>query len=301
MNNIDNLYDNLYKDLYNRLYIDLKENLLGILVEKIDREIDNLEEKIFSKLQNILNDIQDNFNILNNNIDIINNNIIYIIRDEIEISTYEIKNIIFNELNNNPNLLKRGKKQQIRDEDIEKIKYLMSLGYSYSQIRKETKWSNFTIGKVLNGEYDDKDCSTKNNSYLNLKKDLDSNKLYSNRKMKNLTKSVKLSGIEDLLSLKNKENDNFINNTYSYNANIESQNNNMYCENLNSNISENNNFKNQIDNNNAYIDDNNICIIIKNQIDYDNINIILNQIDQFKQTLIYKCFGNSIMKMVKKD
>ena len=46
------------------------------------------------------------------------------------------------------------KKQQIKDSDIEKIKELRKQGLSYSKIVKETGWSKFTVGRVINGFYD---------------------------------------------------------------------------------------------------------------------------------------------------
>lgn len=46
------------------------------------------------------------------------------------------------------------KTRQISDEQIEEIKKLRENGYTYSQIRKKTNWSNVTISRVLNGYYD---------------------------------------------------------------------------------------------------------------------------------------------------
>ena len=42
----------------------------------------------------------------------------------------------------------------IQNDDIEKIKSLRKLNYSYREISKEVGWSLYTISKVLNGKYD---------------------------------------------------------------------------------------------------------------------------------------------------
>ena len=46
------------------------------------------------------------------------------------------------------------KTRQITDEQVEEIKRLRSSGLSYRVIEDKTGWSKFTIGKVINGEYD---------------------------------------------------------------------------------------------------------------------------------------------------
>ena len=42
----------------------------------------------------------------------------------------------------------------IQNDDIEKIKSLRKLNYSYREISKEVGWSIYTISNVLNGKYD---------------------------------------------------------------------------------------------------------------------------------------------------
>ena len=42
----------------------------------------------------------------------------------------------------------------IQNDDIEKIKSLRKLNYSYRKISKEVSWSIYTISNVLNGKYD---------------------------------------------------------------------------------------------------------------------------------------------------
>lgn len=42
----------------------------------------------------------------------------------------------------------------IQNDDIEKIKSLRELNYSYRDISKKVGWSIYTISKVLNGKYD---------------------------------------------------------------------------------------------------------------------------------------------------
>ncbi|MDS6171630.1 hypothetical protein REL11_018035 [Clostridioides difficile] len=68
-------------------------------------------------------------------------NIIKIYREELE----EFKTKAF---------IPKRKKQQITQEDIDKIKNLARSGLSYSKIEKITKWSKCTISKVVNGYYD---------------------------------------------------------------------------------------------------------------------------------------------------
>lgn len=43
-----------------------------------------------------------------------------------------------------------GKKKQITDDDIDKIRNLKKEGKSYSYISKETGWSKATISRVIN-------------------------------------------------------------------------------------------------------------------------------------------------------
>lgn len=50
-----------------------------------------------------------------------------------------------------------GKKiQQITDQQIQEIKTLRNQSLSYSEIERITKWSKYTISRVLNGHYDKK-------------------------------------------------------------------------------------------------------------------------------------------------
>lgn len=46
------------------------------------------------------------------------------------------------------------KTREISDSQIYEIKVLRDSGMSYREIEKTTGWSKFTIGKVVNGEYD---------------------------------------------------------------------------------------------------------------------------------------------------
>lgn len=50
----------------------------------------------------------------------------------------------------------KKKIQQITEQQIQEIKTLRNQGSSYSEIERITKWSKFTISKVLNGHYDAK-------------------------------------------------------------------------------------------------------------------------------------------------
>lgn len=48
----------------------------------------------------------------------------------------------------------KKKIQQITEQQIQEIKTLRSQGLSYSEIERNTKWSKYTISRVLNGHYD---------------------------------------------------------------------------------------------------------------------------------------------------
>lgn len=50
----------------------------------------------------------------------------------------------------------KKKVQQITEQQIQEIKELRNDGLSYSEIESKTKWSKYTISKVLNGHYDKK-------------------------------------------------------------------------------------------------------------------------------------------------
>lgn len=52
--------------------------------------------------------------------------------------------------------LPKKKIQQITEQQIQEIKILRNLGHSYSEIERATKWSKYTISRVLNGYYDAK-------------------------------------------------------------------------------------------------------------------------------------------------
>lgn len=44
--------------------------------------------------------------------------------------------------------------REISDKQVQEIKELRALGLSYREIENKTKWSRFTIGKAIKGEYD---------------------------------------------------------------------------------------------------------------------------------------------------
>lgn len=48
----------------------------------------------------------------------------------------------------------KKKIQQITEQQIQEIKTLRNQGLSYSKIEQVTKWSKYTISRVLNGHYD---------------------------------------------------------------------------------------------------------------------------------------------------
>lgn len=55
-------------------------------------------------------------------------------------------------LEKNKSLIK--KQRQISNEQVQEIKNLRQQGLSYREIETKTKWSKFTINRVLNGFYD---------------------------------------------------------------------------------------------------------------------------------------------------
>jgi DNA invertase Pin-like site-specific DNA recombinase len=67
----------------------------------------------------------------------------------------EVKNNTINNLQNEilelkKNMKWQGKKRQITDDMINKIKNFKNEGMSYSQIEKVTGWSKATISRVIN-------------------------------------------------------------------------------------------------------------------------------------------------------
>lgn len=67
------------------------------------------------------------------------------------------KNKIQELINENERLRSKSfepKTRQITDKQIKEIKDLRNSGFSYREIQDKTGWSKFTIGRVLNGEYD---------------------------------------------------------------------------------------------------------------------------------------------------
>lgn len=84
--------------------------------------------------------------------------------DELELELKDLKQMLqpyknkIKELfNENEKLRSKSftpKTRQITDEQVEEIKRLRSSGLSYRVIEDKTGWSKFTIGKVINGEYD---------------------------------------------------------------------------------------------------------------------------------------------------
>lgn len=48
----------------------------------------------------------------------------------------------------------QSKKREISDKQVQEIKELRASGLSYRAIEEKTKWSRFTIGKAIKGEYD---------------------------------------------------------------------------------------------------------------------------------------------------
>lgn len=48
----------------------------------------------------------------------------------------------------------QARTREISDKQVQEIKELRALGLSYRAIEEKTKWSKFTIGKALKGDYD---------------------------------------------------------------------------------------------------------------------------------------------------
>lgn len=48
----------------------------------------------------------------------------------------------------------QSRTREISDKQVQEIKELRASGLSYRAIEEKTKWSKFTIGKVLKGDYD---------------------------------------------------------------------------------------------------------------------------------------------------
>ena len=72
---------------------------------------------------------------------------LYVFAKKTEEELNQIKNKAF---------IPKKKIQQITDQQIQEIKTLRNYGLSYSEIERQTKWSKYTISRVLNGHYDNK-------------------------------------------------------------------------------------------------------------------------------------------------
>lgn len=72
---------------------------------------------------------------------------LYVFAKKTEEELNQIKNKAF---------IPKKKIQQITDQQIQEIKTLKNYGLSYSEIERQTKWSKYTISRVLNGHYDNK-------------------------------------------------------------------------------------------------------------------------------------------------
>lgn len=66
----------------------------------------------------------------------------------------EMKSLKLELENTKAKITLQTKIREISDKQVQEIKELRDLGLSYRAIEEKTKWSRFTIGKVIKGEYD---------------------------------------------------------------------------------------------------------------------------------------------------
>lgn len=137
-----------FMDRYNSLKQGLKTNFttkdFDILINAINKlkEKNSKNEDVIYRLYNENNELKNELN-----------------KYKIEYQKlYSFKEKYKNELENlkSKAFIPKKKIQQITEQQILEIKKLRSEGSSYSEIERQTKWSKYTISRVLNGHYDTK-------------------------------------------------------------------------------------------------------------------------------------------------
>ena len=151
-----NLFGNIGKDEANEFnefierYKNYKQGLkanfttkdFDILINKI-----NILKEINLKNENVIQSLDNSNNELQNELDKykIEYQKLYRFNQKYKKELEQIKNKAF---------IPRKKIQQITNQQIQEIKILRNQGLSYSEIERKTKWSKYTISRVLNGHYD---------------------------------------------------------------------------------------------------------------------------------------------------
>lgn len=141
-----NLFDDEQNDKLNDFYKRYEDCKKGeepsFYFEDFDILIDYIKIK-----NNVINSLDNKYKELKNELD----------KYKIEYQKlYNSKEKYENELNNlkSKSFIPRKRVQQITDQQILEIKNLRNNGLSYSKIECQTKWSKYTISRVLNGHYD---------------------------------------------------------------------------------------------------------------------------------------------------
>lgn len=135
--------------------------MLDIQYKELEKEYNNLKKAYRDTDRDLINQIQQNSQLVEENNKLKaeiqklkeENNDLGI--EKIKASYEEkIKKIKVELEETKAKITLQPKTRAIADKQVQEIKELRALGLSYRAIEEKTKWSRFTIGKVLKGDYD---------------------------------------------------------------------------------------------------------------------------------------------------
>lgn len=141
-----NLFDDEKTDKLNDFYKRYEDCKKGEESSFYFEDLDILTDYVKNK-NNVINSLDNKYKELKNELE----------KYKIEYQKlYNLKENYEKELNDlkSKSFIPRKRIQQITKQQILDIKKLRNDGLSYSEIEDQTKWSKYTISRVLNGHYD---------------------------------------------------------------------------------------------------------------------------------------------------
>ncbi len=141
-----NLFDDEKTDKLNDFYKRYENFKKGEESNFYFEDLDILTDYVKNK-NNVINSLDNKYKELKNELE----------KYKIEYQKlYNLKEKYEKELNDlkSKSFIPRKRIQQITEQQILDIKKLRDEGLSYSEIECQTKWSKYTISRVLNGHYD---------------------------------------------------------------------------------------------------------------------------------------------------
>lgn len=141
-----NLFDDEKNDKLNDFYKRYENSKKGEEPSFYFEDLDILTDYVKNK-NNVINSLDNKYKELKNELE----------KYKIEYQKlYNLKEKYEKELNDlkSKSFIPRKRIQQITEQQILDIKKLRDEGLSYSEIECQTKWSKYTISRVLNGHYD---------------------------------------------------------------------------------------------------------------------------------------------------